>query len=101
MLMLTQEAALAIRELSEGPGAEGVRITTSIHSQNGTGPALQAQLVPMPEGGDAVVDEDGMRLFVAPEAVAALDGKILDADVEDGEIRFAVVDDPEVEPPPL
>jgi Fe-S cluster assembly iron-binding protein IscA len=92
MLTITQNAALAIRGLVEAPGAEGVRISSASQPSNGSGPGLQVEVSPAPEPHDDVVDAEGARLFLAPGAADALDGKVLDADVEGDEVRFAVLD---------
>ena len=55
-------------------------------------PALQIQLAPAPQPDDVVVEGEGAHIFLAPEAVPAMDDKVLDADVEGEEVRFAVME---------
>jgi Fe-S cluster assembly iron-binding protein IscA len=93
MLMLTRDAADAIKGLTEAPLAEGVRISTDPQSLNGHGPGLRIGLAQGPEAHDAVVEAEGARIYLEPGAAQALDHKILDAEVEDDEVRFAVLEE--------
>lgn len=88
MLMLTKDAAGVIKGLTEAPGTGGLRISTS----GGSGTALEAQLAPAPDPLDQVVEAEGARIFLAPGVPEALDDKVLDADLEGGEVRFAVLE---------
>jgi iron-sulfur cluster assembly protein len=95
MLMITQDAAEAIAQaLSEEPDNSGFRIAERSYSLNGSGPAIQMELAPEPEDEDQVIEDRGVRLFVEPRAAATLEGKVLDADIEEGEVRFALLDSP-------
>jgi len=87
MLTITEDALDAIRLLVQQTDAEGVRISTSDYSLNGSGPAVQLEPAPGPEDGDSVLDAGGAKVFLAPTA-AALGDKVLDAEVGDGEVRF-------------
>lgn len=86
MLMLTKTAVEVIRGLGETPGAAGLRISTMEESPTG----VQATLVPQAEPLDQVVEAQGARIFLAPDAADAVDDKVLDADLEQGEVRFAI-----------
>lgn len=90
MLVLTDSAVSAIRSLTsqpEMPVATGLRIM----AQGDGGPSLQLTLAEGPIAGDEVVEEDGARVFLEPAAAAALDGKALDARVDDqGQVAFSV-----------
>jgi iron-sulfur cluster assembly protein len=88
MLMLTKSAADVIRELGGTPGVAGVRISGLQESPTG----LQATLVPEAEPLDEVVEAEGARIFLAPDAAEAVDDKVLDADLEQGGIRFALLE---------
>jgi iron-sulfur cluster assembly protein len=96
MLTITSDAAEVIRAVlssPEVPDAAGFRISTAPQSLNGSGPAIALELAPQPREGDAVLEEDGAQVFVAPGAAAALSDKLLDAEVEpDGEVRFALLE---------
>lgn len=97
-LMLTRDAAEAIRGITELPGAEGVRIFPATQSLDTQGPGLQIEPAAGPHPQDAVVEAEGARLFLAPEAAETIEGKVLDADIEGGEVRFGLVEQSEQEP---
>lgn len=93
MLMITQDAAEAItRALAEEPDSSGFRIAERTYSLNGSGPAIQMELALAPEDEDEVIEDQGVRLFVDPRAAKTLDGKVLDAEIEEGEVRFALLE---------
>jgi iron-sulfur cluster assembly protein len=93
MLMITQDAAEAItRALAEEPDSSGFRIAERTYSLNGSGPAIQMELASAPEDEDEVIEDQGVRLFVDPRAAKTLDGKVLDAEIEEGEVRFALLE---------
>ncbi len=94
MLRLTENAAAAIRGLTDAPGAEGVRISQADPSLATGGVGLQIELVGAAAPEDAVVEAEGFCIFLAPEAVDLMEGKVLDADVESEEVRFAVLTEP-------
>jgi Fe-S cluster assembly iron-binding protein IscA len=94
MLVLTDSAVSAIRSLTsqpEMPVATGLRIM----AQGNGAPALQLTLAEGPIAGDEVLEEAGARVFLEPEAAAVLDGKALDARVdEQGQVAFSVFERP-------
>jgi iron-sulfur cluster assembly protein len=93
MLMITQDAAEAITQaLAEEPDNSGFRIAERAYSLNGSGPAIQMELASAPEEEDQVIEDHGVRLFVEPRAAQTLEGKVLDAEIEEGEVRFALLD---------
>jgi|Tabmets5t2r1_1033131.scaffolds.fasta_scaffold48539_2 iron-sulfur cluster assembly protein len=93
MLTITQDAADAIaRALEQEPADAGFRIAEGDHSTNGSGPALEMALAQAPEADDEVIDDGGVRLFVEPQAAETLDGKVLDAEIAEGEVRFALLE---------
>ena len=87
MLTLTREAARAIRELTDTPVAEGVRIHAGRRFARSS---VQIEIAPGPDVEDTVLEAEGARLFVEPETMRELDHKVLDAQVEDGEPHFAI-----------
>ncbi|HEY1276960.1 MAG TPA: iron-sulfur cluster biosynthesis family protein [Thermoleophilaceae bacterium] len=95
MLTITADAAEAIAHaLEEAPDAAGIRIAHGDGSMNGSGPSLEVEMVPEPELDDEVIEAKGARLFLDPETAVALDGKVLHAEEDEGEIRFAIIDTP-------
>jgi iron-sulfur cluster assembly protein len=95
MLMITHDAAEAITlALAEEPDSSGFRIAERTYSLNGSGPAIQMELASEPEAEDQVIEDQGVRLFVEPRAAQTLEGKVLDAEIEEGELRFALLDAP-------
>jgi iron-sulfur cluster assembly protein len=93
MLMITQDAAEAISHaLAEEPDSAGFRIAERNYSLNGSGPAIEMELASEPEDEDQVIEDRGVRLFVEPHAAKTLEGKVLDAEMEEGEVRFALLD---------
>lgn len=91
MLALTEGAAEAIRQLTEVPAAEGVRISAGA-AADGAQPGLRIELVAAPEQDDAVVEAGGAQLFLEQEAMQLLDDKVLDAGVEAGQVQFSVLE---------
>jgi Fe-S cluster assembly iron-binding protein IscA len=90
VLTLTDNAATQIRNLiaqPEVPDAGGVRIAPS------PGGALTLALAGAPAAGDAVVDDEGARVFLAPEAEQLLEDKQLDAEVDPaGHLQFTIAE---------
>lgn len=98
MLVVTSDAAEAIRALlasEELPESAGVRLSPAANPANGSEPAIAAELALAPLEDDLILSEEGARLFIPPEAVPALDEKLLDAGFEsDNEVRFSLRDQP-------
>jgi len=89
MLTLTQTAAEAVEELvARVPLAEdgGVRIRDT-----GSSEGFEMSVVPVPDPTDTVVVEGRARVFLDDVAAAALDDRVLDAELAgDGAVRFAL-----------
>lgn len=96
MLVITDNASEVIRTISnhpEQPAEGGLRIATQL--DNGTS-QLVVQAAPAPEDGDRVLEKEGARLFLEPDAAEMLDDKILDAKVsDDGAVQFMVAAQPQ------
>lgn len=91
MLTLTGSAVSAIRDITSQPGLPddtGVRIASAA-SDDGA-PAFEIAVSAAPAPSDAVIEEEGARVFLDPEASAALDDKALDAEVGEGVVRFRI-----------
>lgn len=94
MLTLTTGAVAAIREITHQPGLPedtGVRIAATA-AGNGGGSAFEIAVASTPEPADDVVEAEGARVFLDPEASAAFDDKALDAEIDEGQIRFRIED---------
>jgi iron-sulfur cluster assembly protein len=61
----------------------------------GTQANFQLGVVPMPAEDDEVIEEQGARLFLEPEAASLLDDKVLDADLDQDRVAFTIVDQTE------
>jgi len=98
MLLLTPDAVTVVKKLTEAPDAEGVRISRPSASTDAAGAALQIELAAGPDPTDEVVDAEGAQLFLAPDAIDLMDGKVLDARIEGDEVSFAMFEEPEAPP---
>ena len=96
MLALTEAAAAAVRALTQEPAAEGVRISAA--AMDGDQPAFRIEVAEEPAKADAVVEAAGAQLFLEPTALVMLDDKVLDADVEGGEVQFTIMNQPDDAP---
>jgi Fe-S cluster assembly iron-binding protein IscA len=79
LLALTDSAVEAVKGIvssSEVPETGGLRMV----------------VVPLPAEDDEVIDEQGARVFLEPEAATLLDDKVLDADVEQDRVAFTIAD---------
>lgn len=101
MLMLTEGAAEAIKVLAETPGAEGLRISTASVAETEGDSGLQIGLVEGPGNEDAVLDAGGAQVFLAPDTVEPLSDKVLDAELDGQNVRFALLEqEADAEPGP-
>ncbi len=69
----------------------GLRITAESGEDEGDG-ELSLTIAPEPLEGDAVIDEDGTRVFLEPTAAAILDDKVLDAHRHDDHVHFNLLE---------
>ncbi|TYB65346.1 Fe-S cluster assembly protein HesB [Nonomuraea sp. PA05] len=92
MLTLTDNAAQAIRDLTANapePEQSGIRIS----SQGENASALTLTLATAPEPADAVVENEGARVYLDPVAATVLEDKSLDAGADDqGSVSFLVTE---------
>jgi iron-sulfur cluster assembly protein len=89
LLSLTETAAEAARQLAASSGLEpdpGLRITSGEPSPTGT--ALQIGLTGAPEASDQTVAEGGATVYVEDQVAEFLDDKVLDAELDGGQVRF-------------
>ena len=89
--MLTDAAAEAIRDLlatqSVPPGG-GLRISAAPPANGDEEPVYELAVVTGPEGSDAVVERDGVFVYVEPAAIPAFADKVLDAEQDEGSVSF-------------
>ena len=93
MLVLTETAKELVRDMvttGDAPEGSGVRIAAA-HDEDG-GPALSIEVAREPSEGDEVLEEDGTRVFLEPEAASLLDDKVLDAERHDDHYHFRLDD---------
>jgi iron-sulfur cluster assembly protein len=94
VLTITPTAADAINAIvSSSPMPEGgLKISAEPPGDNAGG--FQLSVVDGPAETDSVVEEQGSRVFVEDTAAPQLDGAILDAEVEAGQVRFSLLEGP-------
>ncbi|MBW3606793.1 MAG: HesB/YadR/YfhF-family protein [Actinobacteria bacterium] len=93
MLTISPTATEAIRllvENAEAPESAGIRIAAGEPTEQGT--PLELALVDSPEPGDEVIAADEATVFLEPQVAPYLADTILDAQVSEGEIAFALHD---------
>lgn len=93
MLLLTETAEQAVRQILSGPevpeGA-GLRITTEqVEVEGKTRTDLRLSLTQMPADTDQVIENP--RVFIESQTAEMLSAKILDADTSSGELRFSLL----------
>ena len=90
VLTLTENASTVVKDLiDQSPGQQDVGIRISQDAPDS--PALHVIPTEAPEPGDAVVEENGARVFLEETAAVTLDDKVLDALVhDDGGVQFSI-----------
>jgi iron-sulfur cluster assembly protein len=93
LLALTDNAVEAVKSIvsssDEGSETSGLRM---VAQRAGTQANLQLSVVLLPAEDDEVIEEQGARVFLEPEAAALLDDKVLDASVEQDRVAFMIAD---------
>ena len=93
MLALTDNAVEAVRDIvlssDEATETSGLRM---VAEPEGMQANFQLSVVPLPAEDDEVIDEQGARVFLEPEAATLLDDKVLDADLEQDRVAFTIAD---------
>ena len=51
---------------------------------------FQLSVVPVPAEDDEVIEEQGARVFLEPDAASLLDDKVLDAKFEENNVAFTI-----------
>jgi iron-sulfur cluster assembly protein len=89
MLALTDQAKEVIKGIVEEVGPDGgLRITAASESNGDT--ALEFDLAPAPADGDAVVEEDGAKVFLDEAAAEVLADKTLDVHSHGDHFHFSL-----------
>jgi iron-sulfur cluster assembly protein len=93
VLALTDSAVQAVKDIvsSSDEVAEtgGLRM---VAQRAETQANFQLRVVPLPGEDDEVIEEQGARVFLEPEAASLLDDKVLDASVEQNQVAFTITD---------
>ena len=93
MLALTDNAVEAVKSIvsssDEASETSGLRM---VAERAGTQANFHLTVVPLPAEDDEVIDEQGARVFLEPEAASLLDEKVLDASLEQDQVAFTIVD---------
>ena len=92
MLALTHDAADAIETILTAPGVPegaGIRIAPAPDSDRGV---LEVTVAGFPDAGDEVIEESGARVFVQESVVEYLEGKTLDAHLDEERVGFTLID---------
>ncbi len=96
MLALTDRAVEAVKDIvsssEEAPQTSGLRWTAD---QDGGRAGFKLKLVPIPAEDDQIIDEQGARVFVDAQAAQLLDHKVLDARIDEHEVAFTFIDQPQ------
>ena len=92
MLALTQNAVDAIHAIKassdEVPDDAGLRI--SAEATEAEESSLHLAIVPAPAESDVVVEAEGEQIFLGPEVAGFLEDKVLDAQMDEGRVNFAI-----------
>jgi iron-sulfur cluster assembly protein len=93
LLALTDSAVEAVKGIvSSAGGAADTGGLRLVAVQGATQANLQLSVVALPAEDDEVIEEQGARVFLEPEAASLLDDKILDASVEQNQVEFTIAD---------
>ncbi|GAA1766726.1 hypothetical protein GCM10009795_011530 [Nocardioides hankookensis] len=94
MLTITPRAMTVIRRVTTHPKlapTSGVRIAPrdDVHGPARSDATLDVRIVPGPQTNDRIVEQEGGRLYLAPEAFERVEGRELDAVTDrDGRVQF-------------
>jgi Fe-S cluster assembly iron-binding protein IscA len=89
VLEITKSAAALLTELREGqevPDSYGVRVFPEAAQPGEV--TIGLGFAEQPAAGDQVTEQDGMKVFVAPELAAPLEDAAIDVTQEDGAARL-------------
>jgi iron-sulfur cluster assembly protein len=93
LLALTDSAVQAVKHIvsssEEVSETGGLRM---VAEREGAQANFHLDVVPLPAEDDEVIEEQGARVFLEPEAATLLDDKVLDASVEQNRVAFTIAD---------
>ena len=93
MLALTDNAVEAVKNIvsssDEDSETSGLRMVAELA---GTQANFQLSVVSLPAEDDEVIEEQGVRVFLEPEAASLLEDKVLDATLEQNQVAFTIAD---------
>jgi iron-sulfur cluster assembly protein len=96
LLALTDNAVQAVRDIvsasEQVPETGGLRL---VAERAGTQANFQLSVVSLPAEDDEVIEEQGARVFLEPEAASLLDDMVLDASVEHNQVAFTIAENVE------
>jgi iron-sulfur cluster assembly protein len=96
LLALTDSAVQAVKHIvsssDEVSETGGLRL---VAERAGTQANFHLNVVPLPAEDDEVIEEQGARVFLEPEAASLLDDKVLDANVAQNQVAFTIADQTE------
>lgn len=94
MLTISESAAEVIKVvLAGGDSGQDAGLRIASVGESDTAQELQASIAPEPEGGDQIIEQAGVRVFLDEQAASVLDDKTLDAERDqNGELGLAVHD---------
>jgi iron-sulfur cluster assembly protein len=97
LLALTDNAVEAVKSivsLSDTTSETGgLRM---VAERAGTQTNFELSVVTLPAEDDEVIEEQGARVFLEPEAALLLDDKVLDVSVEQNQVAFTIADQSEM-----
>jgi iron-sulfur cluster assembly protein len=93
LLALTDSAVQAVKHIvsssEEVSETSGLRL---VAERAGSQANFHLDVVPLPAEDDEVIEEQGARVFLEPNAASLLDDKVLDASVEQNQVAFTIAD---------
>lgn len=93
MLAISHGAAEVIKQAvssAQIPDEGGIRISAEPIGSESV--RLDLSLVMNPESGDAIVEQEGAKVFVERDVAPLLDDKVLDASIEADQVAFSIVE---------
>jgi iron-sulfur cluster assembly protein len=93
LLALTDSAVEAVKNIvsssDEVAETSGLRMVADLA---GTQANFQLRVVPVPAEDDEVIEEQGARVFLEPQAASLLGDKVLDASIDENQVAFTIAD---------